>query len=68
MCFGGTGKIVHTVFVHREKFQRFLFFQQPDEVRFAVGLFAVMQHRLCENKEVFRSGAGDAQGKLCTLQ
>ncbi len=30
---------------------------------FAVGLY-VMQHRLCENKEVFRSGAGDTQSKL----
>ena len=68
MCFGSAGKIVHTVFVHREKFQRFLFFQQPDEVRFAVGLFAVMQHRLCENKEVFRSGAGNTQSKLRALQ
>ena len=35
---------------------------------FAVGLFAVMQHRLCENKEVFRSGAGNTQSKLCALQ
>ena len=35
---------------------------------FAVGLFAVVQHGLCKDKEVFRSGAGDAQGKLCALQ
>lgn len=68
MRLGGAGKIVHTVFVYREKFQRFLFFQKADKMGFAVGLFAVVQHRLCENKEVFRSGAGDAQGKLCTLQ
>jgi len=67
MRFGSAGKIMHTVFVHREKLQWFLLFQQPDKVRFAVGLFAVVQHSLCENKEVFRSGAGDAQGKLRTL-
>ena len=35
---------------------------------FAVDFFAVVQHGLRKNKEVFRSGAGDAQGKLCTLQ
>ena len=35
---------------------------------FAVGLFAVVQHGLGKNKEIFRSGAGDAQSKLCTLQ
>ena len=35
---------------------------------FAVGFLAVVQYGLGENKEVVRSGAGDAQGKLCTLQ
>ena len=68
MCFGSAGKIMHTVFVHREKLQRFLFFQKADKMGFAVGLFTVMQHRLCENKEVFRSGAGNTQSKLRALQ
>ena len=68
MRFGSAGKIVHTVFVYRKKFQRFLFFQKPNEVGFAVGLFAVVQHGLRKNKEVFRSSAGDAQSKLCALQ
>ncbi len=53
MRFSGTGKIMHTFFVHREKLQRFLFFQKPNEVGFAVGLFAVVQHCLRKNKEVF---------------
>ena len=35
---------------------------------FSVGFLAVVQHGLGENKEVFRSGAGDAQSKLCALQ
>ena len=30
MRFGSAGKIMHTVFVHREKFQRLLLFQQTD--------------------------------------
>ena len=68
MRFGSAGKIMHTVFVHREKLQWFLLFQQTDKVCFAVGLFAVVQHGLCEDKEVFRSGAGDTQSKLCALQ
>ena len=42
MRLGGAGKIVHTVFVYREKFQRLLFFQQPDKMCFAVRLFTVM--------------------------
>ena len=30
MRFGSAGKIMHTVFVYREKFQRLLLFQQTD--------------------------------------
>ena len=57
------------LFLKFERKSRYFFFiLKSKSFQFFCKATAVMQHGLCENKEVFRSGAGNTQSKLRALQ